>query len=64
MGGERDQDISEAATGVRNDPAIISMFRHPLGNPSNPDLSPRALGCIHVRIFFSRSRVSVEFYTG
>lgn len=58
MGGERDQDISE---GVRNDPMIISMFRHPLGNPFNPDLSPRALGCIHVRIFFSRSRVSVEF---
>ncbi|KOX77935.1 hypothetical protein WN51_05822 [Melipona quadrifasciata] len=26
----------------------IDVFRHPLGNPSNPDLSPRALGCIHI----------------
>lgn len=59
MGGERDQDIGKAATGAWNDPMIISMFRHPLGDPSNPDLSsracsakaPSALGWVHVCIF-------------
>lgn len=44
--------------GLERSSTVISMFRHPLGDPSNPDLDSRAssegigaLGCIHVRIF-------------
>lgn len=54
--------VAEGAVGEQ----CISTFRHPLGDPSNPDLNSRvhvALGCIHVRV----SSLSIlwldEFYT-
>lgn len=43
---ERDPDINgggyRGGGGQGRDPTIISMFRHPLGDPSNPDLSSHA----------------------
>lgn len=59
MGGECSLDISETATEARSDPTIVSMFRHPLGDPSNPDLNSRAYNSQHPRArILSFNRVS------